>query len=125
MSNVRKGRVTLFILGVKGHTFACFCNTGRNHQKPASRYIRWEFPPNMAVHEQLLSALADQTGTRVNSNLKPVSTRCFWLCWDRQRNMFCVRNISNMFFRDGIPSLSSSYNISGLVPACWSLFQWF
>ena len=28
-------------------------------------------------------------------------------------------------FRDGIPSLSSSYNISGLVPACWLLFQCF
>ena len=26
-------------------------------------------------------------------------------------------------FRDGMPSLSSSYNISGLVPACWLLFQ--
>ena len=24
-----------------------------------------------------------------------------------------------------MPSLSSSYNISGLVPACWLLFQWF
>ena len=30
-----------------------------------------------------------------------------------------------IFFRDGMPSLSSSYNISGLVPACWLLFQCF
>ena len=29
------------------------------------------------------------------------------------------------FFRDGMPSLSSSYNISGLVPVCWLLFQCF
>ena len=28
-------------------------------------------------------------------------------------------------FRDGMPSLSSSYNISGLVPVCWLLFQCF
>ena len=28
-------------------------------------------------------------------------------------------------FRDGMPSLSASYNISGLVPACWLLFQCF
>ena len=27
-----------------------------------------------------------------------------------------------VLFRDGMPSLSSSYNISGLVPACWLLF---
>ena len=36
---------------------------------------------------------------------------------------------SNVFwlylFRDGMPSLSSSYNISGLVPACWLFFQCF
>ena len=29
------------------------------------------------------------------------------------------------FFRAKMPSLSSSYNISGLVPACWLLFQCF
>ena len=28
-----------------------------------------------------------------------------------------------ILFRDGIPSLSSSYKIPGLVPACWLLFQ--
>ena len=28
-------------------------------------------------------------------------------------------------FRDGMPSLSSSYKISGLVPVCWLLFQCF
>ena len=47
------------------HTCACFCNTGRDHQKPALRHVRWELQPNMAVHEQSVSALADQTGTRV------------------------------------------------------------
>ena len=26
---------------------------------------------------------------------------------------------NHLLFRDGIPSLSSSYNISGLVPVCW------
>ena len=30
-----------------------------------------------------------------------------------------------ILFRDGIPSLSSSYKIPGLVPACWLLFQCF
>ena len=30
-----------------------------------------------------------------------------------------------ILFRDGMPSLSSSYNISGLVPVCWLLFQCF
>ena len=40
-------------------------NTYRDHQKPAPRHVRWEFPANMAVHEQSLSALADQTGSRV------------------------------------------------------------
>ena len=29
------------------------------------------------------------------------------------------------FFRDGMPSLFSSYKISGLVPVCWLLFQCF
>ena len=46
---------------VKGHTRACFCNTGRDHQKPAW-LLGGIFPPNMAVHEQYLSALADRTG---------------------------------------------------------------
>ena len=59
MSNLRKEYVTLLILGVKGHTFACFCNAGRDHQKPAPMHVRWEFQPNMAVYEQSLSALAD------------------------------------------------------------------
>ena len=35
------------------------------------------------------------------------------------------RIIFEVSFRDGIPSLSSSYNISGLVPVCWLLFQSF
>ena len=65
MSNLRKGHVALSILGVKGHTCACFGNTGRDHRKPALRHVRWELQPNMAVHEQSLSALADRTGTRV------------------------------------------------------------
>ena len=37
----------------------------------------------------------------------------------------CVHVIIYFFFRDGMPSLSSSYNISGLVPVCWLLFQCF
>ena len=41
------------------HTCAYFCNTGRDHQKLALRHVRWEFQPNMAVHEQSVSALAD------------------------------------------------------------------
>ena len=67
MSHVefKKGCVALSILEVKGHTCACFCNTGNDHQEPALRHVRWEFPPNMAVHEQSLSALANRTGTRV------------------------------------------------------------
>ena len=28
-------------------------------------------------------------------------------------------------FRDGMPSFSSSYKISGPVPVCWLLFQCF
>ena len=59
MSNLRKECVILLNLGVKGHTFACFCNTGRHHQKPAPRQVRWEFQLNMAVYEQSLSALVD------------------------------------------------------------------
>ena len=31
----------------------------------------------------------------------------------------------HIFFRDGMSSLSSSYNISGLVPVYWLLFQCF
>ena len=31
----------------------------------------------------------------------------------------------SVLFRDGMPSLSSSYKISGLVPVCWLLFQCF
>ena len=65
MSNLRKGYVTLSILGVKGHTFACFCNTASDHPKPVPKHIRWEFPPNMAVNEQSLSALVDRTGTSI------------------------------------------------------------
>ena len=65
MSNLRKGHVTLLIVGVKGHTCAYFCNTGRDHQKPAPRHVRWEFQPNIAVHIQSLSALADRTGARI------------------------------------------------------------
>ena len=57
---LRKGCVTLLILGVKGHTFACIYNTGKDHQKPALRHVRWEFQSNMAVHEQSLSVLADE-----------------------------------------------------------------
>ena len=34
-------------------------------------------------------------------------------------------SLNKVFFRDGIPSLSSSYKIPGLVPVCWLLFQWF
>ena len=41
MSNLRKDCVTLIILGDKGHTFACFCDTGRDHQKPAPGHVRW------------------------------------------------------------------------------------
>ena len=36
---VQKECVTLLILGAKGHTFACFCNTGIDHQKPAPRHV--------------------------------------------------------------------------------------
>ena len=57
MSNLRNECVTLLILGVKGHTFACFCNAARDHQKPVPRHVRWEFQSNMADHER--SALAD------------------------------------------------------------------
>ena len=32
---------------------------------------------------------------------------------------------THALFRDGMPSLSSSYNISVLVPVCWLLFQCF
>ena len=32
---------------------------------------------------------------------------------------------SNRLFRGEIMPLSSSYNISGLVPVCWLLFQCF
>ena len=35
-----------------------------------------------------------------------------------------VGNLFIFLFRDGMPCLSSSYNISGLVPACWLLFQY-
>ena len=41
---LRKGCVTLSILGVKGHTISCFCNTGPGHQNPALSHVRWEFP---------------------------------------------------------------------------------
>ena len=45
----------------------------------------------------------------------------------RQGFLMAMKNIFNKvgLFRDGMPSLSSSYNISGLVPACWLLFQCF
>ena len=36
-----------------------------------------------------------------------------------------IGHVFSIFFRDGMPSLSSSYNISGLVPVCWLLFQCF
>ena len=63
MLKLRKECATLLILGVKGHIFACFCNTGRDHQKPAPRHVHEQSPRH--VHEQSLSALADRTGTRV------------------------------------------------------------
>ena len=36
-----------------------------------------------------------------------------------------IIQIRIQLFRDGMPSLSSSYNIFGLVPVCWLLFQCF
>ena len=36
-----------------------------------------------------------------------------------------IRNANHILFRGEITPLSSSYNISGLVPVCWLLFQCF
>ena len=49
------------------------------------------------------------------------------LLFGQLKNIFTIINhmMSSIFFRDGIPSLSSSYKIPGLVPACWLLFQCF
>ena len=43
----------------------------------------------------------------------------------RQFEQGCQLPYFLAFFRDGIPSLSSSYKIPELVPACWLLFQCF
>ena len=47
----------------------------------------------------------------------------------RSKNIFILDSffITNVqrFFRGEITPLSSSYNISGLVPVCWLLFQCF
>ena len=44
---------------------------------------------------------------------------------ERGLGMKQVRIHKYLLFRDGIPSLSSSYKIPGLVPACWLLFRCF
>ena len=40
-------------------------------------------------------------------------------------HVLCKSDSFSLLFRGIIMPLSSSYNISGLVPACWLLFQCF
>ena len=67
MSNLRKGRIALSILGVKGHMLVSVIQAEiTRNQLPG---MLGGIPPNMAVHEQSLSALENRTGTRVYAGL--------------------------------------------------------
>ena len=46
-------------------------------------------------------------------------------CIDSQKSAPSSVSMCSCLFRVVNATLSSSYNIPGLVPVCWLLFQWF